>query len=88
MEDRVGVISADLVAFSAAGEIQPAISLEVSKKRVDEGHGLVGMVVIDRWLGWMVLEVFSSPSNSMILCQLCVILGICLHVDNPFFQRN
>lgn len=43
MEDRVGVISADLVAFGAAGEIQPAISLEVSKKRVDEGHGLVGM---------------------------------------------
>ena len=88
MEDRVGVISADLVAFGAAGEIQPAISLEVSKKRVDEGHGLVGMVVIDRWLGWMVLEVFSSPSNFMMLCQLCVILGICLHVDNPFFQRN
>jgi len=33
------------------------------------GHGLAGMVVLGRWLGLMILEVFSNLNDSMILRQ-------------------
>ena len=33
------------------------------------GYGLVGMVVLAGWLDLMILEVFSSLNDSMILCN-------------------
>ena len=32
-----------------------------------EGHGLVEMLVVSRWLDWVILEVFSNLGGSMIL---------------------
>jgi len=51
-------------------EMVESPSLEVFKKHArysTSGHGLVGMVVLGRWLDLMILEVFSNLNDSMIL---------------------